>query len=228
LNKIEMRNRRIKFITCEVIHDEVKDRIPEGWEVVKFEKRLHERSDGLREALQKEIDDSQSFDLIVLGYGLCGKSAEGLVSKKAFMVIPRCDDCISLFLGSSDEYKKQIRKEPGSFYLTRGYIGDSENPMLSNYSEYMGKYDEETLDWLIREMLKNYKRMVYINTGNYPPEQWRNIAMEQAEKLKLDFEEIEGTDQYFKKLLGGRWDGEFVIVKPGEKVKFEMFLDQKG
>lgn len=227
MNKIEIENMRVKFITCEVIHDEVKDRIPAGWEVVKFEKRLHERSDDLRGILQKEIDVSQDFDLIILGYGLCGKAAEGLVSKNAFMVIPKCDDCISLFLGSPDEYRRQVRKEPGSFYLTRGYIGESENPMLSNYAEYIKKYDEATLDWLIKEMLKNYKRMVYINTGNYPPEKWRNIAIEQAEKLKLDFEEIEGTDQYFKKLLGCKWDGEFVITKPGEKVKFEMFLDQK-
>ena len=99
MNKIDTKNKSIRFITCEVIHDEVKDRIPEGWEVVKFEKRLHERSDELRDILQKEIDESQDFYLIVLGYGLCGKAAEGLVSKKALLVIPKCDDCISLFLG---------------------------------------------------------------------------------------------------------------------------------
>jgi hypothetical protein len=211
-----------------VVYDEVIHRMPDGWEVVKFEKGLHERSDNLREILQKEINESQSFDIIVLGYGFCGKSAEGLVSENTFLVIPKCDDCISLFLGSTSEYKKQHSKEPGSFYLTRGYIGESDNPLLFNRSEYEEKYDTETLEWFMKEMLKNYTRMVYINTGNYPPEEWRDIAKEQAEKYDLRFEEINGTDQYFKKLLSGIWDGGFVIVEPGEKLKFDMFMDQPG
>ena len=75
-------------------------------------------------------------------------------------------------------------------------------------------------------MLKNYTRMVYINTGNYEPGQWRKIALEQAEKLELGFEEIKGTDEFFSKLVSGNWDDDFLIVKPGEKVKLEMFLSK--
>jgi len=140
-------------------------------------------------------------------------------------VLPKCDDCISLFLGSAEEYRNQISKAPGSYYLTRGYIGESENPMLSNYSEMKEKYGEETLEWLLKEMLKNYTRIVYINTGNYAPEEWRKVAQEQAEKLQLAFEEISGTDQYFSKLLSGQWDREFLIIEPGKKINYEVFLD---
>lgn len=225
LKEFDFKNMKIKFITCDVVYDEVKDRLSEGWEVAKLEKRLHERSDHLREKLQQEINASQEYDIIVLGYGLCGKSLEGLVSPKSYMILPKCDDCISLFLGSAREYKKQAKKAPGSYYLTRGYIGESENPMLSNYSEMKEKYDEETLEWLIREMLKNYTRLVYINTGNYPPEEWREFAKNQAKKLNLSFEEVKGTDDYFSKLLSCNWDEEFLIIKPGEKIRFEMFKD---
>jgi len=227
LDKPDLKNKKVKFITCDVVYDEVKDRMPQGWEIVKFEKRLHERSDYLRETLQKEIDNSQDYDIIVLGYGLCGKSVDGLVSQKAIMVLPKCDDCISLFLGSSQEYKKQVAKAPGSYYLTRGYIGESENPMLSNYAEMKEKYGEETLEWLIKEMLKNYTRLVYVNTGNYPPEEWREVAREQAEKLNLSFEEIAGTDEFFSKLVSCDWDGGFLIIEPGKKISFEMFLDNE-
>lgn len=224
MEKINIKDKKIKFITCNVVLDEVKDRLPANWEVVKFEKRLHERSDHLRSILQEEIDRSQDFGLIISGYGLCGKSVEGLVSPNTFIVLPRCDDCISLLLGSADEYKKQISKAPGSYYLTRGYIGESENPMLSNYSEMLQKYGEETLQWLLKEMLKNYTRLVFINTGNYDPEEWRKISSEQAEKLSLDFEEVKGNDEYFQNLVSGDRDGQFLIIKPGEKIKFEMFL----
>jgi hypothetical protein len=226
MNDLDAGNKKIKFITCEVVYDEIKERIPGQWETLKLEKRLHERSYHLKETLQKEIDEAQDFDIIILGYGLCGKSVDGLISKNTYLVIPKCDDCISLFLGSAEEYRKQIKKEPGTYYLTKGYIGENENPMLANYSEYKEKYDEETLEWLIKEMLKNYKRLVYVNTGNYPPEQWRKIAKEQADKLDLQFEEIAGSDGFFKDLIEKNWGKEFLIFKPGEKVKYEKFLTE--
>ena len=219
-------NKKVKFIVCDVVNDEVKDRIPSSWDVVIFEKKLHEKSDHLREVLQKEIDNSQDYDSIILGYGLCGKSVEGLLSPNTDMIIPKCDDCISLFLGSTAEYKKQITKAPGSYYLTRGYIGENENLMLANYEEMKAKYSEETLKWVVKEMLKNYTRMVYINTGNYEPDQWRKITRQQAENLELAFEEINGTDDFFTKLVTGNWDEYFLMVKPGEKVKLEMFLSR--
>lgn len=34
----DLKNRKVKFIGCEVILDEIKDKIPSNWEVVKFEK----------------------------------------------------------------------------------------------------------------------------------------------------------------------------------------------
>ena len=225
MNKKNLNNKKIKFITCEVVLDEIKDRIPASWQIKSFEKRLHERSDELRANLQNEINLSQDYDLIILGYGLCGKSVEGLVSEKTLMVIPKCDDCISLLLGSADEYRKQIKNVPGTYYLTRGYIGESENPMLSNYDQMIEKYGEDTLKWILSEMLKNYSRLVFINTGNYEPKTWREIAISQANNLGLKFEEIKGTDEYFKMLLNCDWkNSHFLIIKPGQKVKFEMFL----
>ncbi|HEX7561344.1 MAG TPA: DUF1638 domain-containing protein [Candidatus Humimicrobiaceae bacterium] len=217
-------NKKVKFIVCDVVHDEVKDRMPSNWDVVIFEKKLHEKSDHLREVLQKEIDNSQEYDSIILGYGLCGKSVDGLSSPNTYMIIPKCDDCISLFLGSTAEYKKQIAKAPGSYYLTRGYIGENENLMLANYEEMKAKYSEETLKWVVKEMLKNYTRMVYINTGNYEPGEWRKIAQQEAEKLDLAFEEINGTDEFFTKLVSSNWDDDFLVIKPGEIVKLDMFI----
>jgi hypothetical protein len=218
---------RVKLIMCEVILDEVKDKLPPGWEIVDFEKRLHEHSDKLREKLQKEIDHSDGFDIIFLGYGLCGKSTEGLKSKESILVIPRCDDCISIFLGSVQEYKNQFKKEPGTYYLTRGYIGEADDIVASG-SEVRDKYDEETWKWIIKEMLKNYKRLVYINTGNYDPSEWREFAKKEAEKLGLRFEELNGSGDFFNKIISGTWDEDFVVVRPGETVTAEMFEHKKS
>jgi hypothetical protein len=227
MGRINSDGKKVKFITCEVILDEVKEKIPESWEVTSLEKRLHERSDELREKLQAEIDSSTGFDIIFLGFGLCGKSVEGLISRDAVLVIPKCDDCIAILLGSVEEYRKQSKKEPGTYYLTRGYIGEIEDDIIGGgFSEIRDKYDEETWKWVIKEMLKNYKRLVYINTGNYDPEKWRRMAMEEAEKLELGFEEIKSTGTFLKKISEGNWDGDFIAVNPGRKVTADMFVNK--
>lgn len=220
----DLKNKKIKFIVCEVVLDELKDKIPVDWVVVDFEKRLHEHSDNLREKLQAEIDRSRDFDVILFGYGLCGNSLEGLVSKKPVLVIPRCDDCITLFLGSSKEYKRQFKKEPGTYYLTRGYIGEAEDILVNK--EIRDKYDQQTWDWIIGEMLKNYTRLAYINTGNYDPSEWRELARKESVKLNLKFEEIKGSGELFNKIISYAWDNDFLVIKPGQKITAEMFLKQ--
>lgn len=222
--KKDLKNRKkIKFIACEVILDEIKDKVPEGWEVVSLEKRLHEHSDKLRDQLQKEIDATKGFDIIFLGYGLCGKSIDGLISKDSAIVIPKCDDCIAMLLGSVEEYKKQFSAEPGTYYLTRGYIGEADDMVTGGFSEIKDKYDEKTWKWIMKEMLKNYKRLVYINTGNYDPKKWRDMARGEAEKLDLRFEEIKSSGKLFQMIIEEDWGEEFIKVEPGQKVKAEMF-----
>jgi len=226
LDKFGNNGKKIKFISCEVILDEIKYILPGNWEVTSIEKRLHERSDELRQKLQEEIDRSKGFDIIFLGFGLCGKSVEGLTSKDATLVLPRSDDCIAILLGSVEEYRKQSKIEPGTFYLTRGYIGEAEEDIVGGgFADIRDKYDEKTWKWIIKEMLKNYKRMVFINTGNYDPEKWRQMAIQEANKLELEFEEVKSTGDFFQKISRGQWDRDFIIIKPGQKIKADMFAN---
>lgn len=44
-------------------------------------------------------------------------------------------------------------------------------------------------------------------------------------RLKLKFEEINGTNEFFSKILKGNWDSNFLVLKPGHKVTSDMFLD---
>jgi len=213
----------IKFIVCDVIYDELKSKISKNWNVVNFEKRFHECSNVLREKLQAEINKSQDYDIIVLGYGLCGNGLLGLVSPKVPLVIPRIDDCISLFLGSTEERKKQLKIEPGTYFLTRGYIGEAEDFLVSGFSEIKDRYDKETWQWIIKELLKNYRRIVFINTGNYDPSEWRKKAKREADKLDLRFEELKGPNKFLDKVVNENWDDQFIIVKPGDKITLDMF-----
>jgi len=222
---LDIEDKKVAFIACDVVYDELKDKIPANWSVVNLERKLHERSDELRTRLQQEIDKFQDKDLIILGYGLCGKGVEGLCSSHTHLVVSRCDDCIAMLLGSVEEYRKQHQAEPGTFYLTRGYIGDSDDFMIGEVEQIKDKYDEQTWEWIRGEMLKNYKRLVYINTGNYNPESCRELARKEAEKLGLRFEEIKGSNNYFDQMIRGDFDQNFVVLEPGQSLKFNMFIN---
>ena len=72
-------------------------------------------------------------------------------------------------------------------------------------------------------MLKNYRRIVFINTGNYDPSEWRRKAKREAAKLGLRFEELKGPNKLLDKIIKEKWDGQFITVKPGSKITFNMF-----
>ena len=60
----------------------------------------------------------------------CARSGViGLVATHCRLVIPRVDDCIAIFLGSREEYGRQVASEPGTYYLTKGWIEAKDDPL---------------------------------------------------------------------------------------------------
>ena len=58
---------------------------------------------------------------------------EGLVSDNAVMVIPKCE--LYIYVLGSDEERKNSLKLILGLILTRGYIGDSDDLLISTFSE---------------------------------------------------------------------------------------------
>lgn len=213
---------KFKVIACETLREEIEKLLPEGVEFKTFGFGLHRFPDKLRQSLKEEIDKADDVDYIVLGYGLCGRGTLRLCSHRAKIVIPRVDDCIGIFLGSRKEYKKQYYKEPGTFYLTKGWIESGDDP----YSEYLKlseKYGQDKALSMARRIIRNYKRIALINLGNQNIGKYREYAKKVAETFNLRFEEIPGSNSLIKKLLTGEWDEEFIVVQPGEKIEYDMF-----
>ena len=192
-----------------------------SYEVLDF--GLHLNPTALREVLQEKIDQaSQSADVLLLGYGLCSMAVVGLKATRATLVIPRSDDCIAIFLGSCDAYRTQAKKEPGTYYLTKGWIEVGDTP-FEEHKLLIEKFGQATAERMTKLLLKNYKRLAFINTGKYEIEKYRSYSQKTAEAFGLRFEEIEGSPAMIKKLLFGPWDDEFVVVSPGETVTYQQF-----
>ena len=218
-----MENGRIKIIACATVIEEMYPLMSpnQAYEVLDF--GLHLRPGSLKDALQAAIDAAAAeYDTIILGYGLCSMAVVGLTANNCTIVIPRVDDCIACFLGSQDAYMQQQKHEPGTYYLTKGWIEVSDT-LLDEYNRMVEKYGKQTAERLMGIMLKNYKRLVYIDTGVENQEKYRAYAQRVADQFNLRFEEMPGSSELIEKMMSQQWDTDFVVAKPGETVAYADF-----
>jgi hypothetical protein len=220
---------RTLVMACATVIEEMLPLLPPGMQHRVFDFGLHVNPDRLRRTLQAAIDAvEEPFDTIILGYGLCSQAIIGIVSSRCTLVVPRVDDCIAIFLGSRTAYKEQSQSEPGTYYLTKGWIEVGDTP-FAEHDRLIQRYGQERAERMLRLMLANYKRLALINTGQYEMERYREYARQAAERYNLRFEEIEGSNALVKKMIYGPWDtgtatAEFVVVPPGEAFSYEHFF----
>lgn len=212
---------RTKIIACATVIEEMMPILPPGVSTQVLDFGLHLKPDQLAGALQNAID-SAAADVVLLGYGLCSRALVGLRANGCSLVVPRVDDCIAIFLGSREAYQQQARREPGSYYLTKGWIEVGDSP-FEEYRRLAARYGEPRAERMIRLMLKNYTRLAFINTGQYEIERYREYARQMAERFGLRYEEIPGADSLVRKLLFGPWDDEFVVVPAGGVITYDLF-----
>jgi hypothetical protein len=214
---------RTTVIACATVIEEMMPHLPPDvqYEVLDF--GLHVNPDALRSSLQQAIDTaSETAETIILGYGLCSQAVVGLRANGCTLVVPKVDDCIAIFLGSGEAYRSQARSEPGTYYLTKGWIEAGDSP-FDEYDSLVEQYGEEKARRLMSRILKNYTRLALINTGQYELERYRDYSRRTAERFGLRYEEIPGSDALVKRLLHGPWDGDFVVARPGETISFLDF-----
>lgn len=218
-----MLSSRVKIVTCQTVGEELKPLLPDDFEMVMLEYGLHNVPENLHIQLQQAIDStSQDVGTILLGYGMCANAVMGLSSRTFRLVIPKADDCITLFLGSRQEYLRQFKEAPGTFYLTKGWIECGDDP-YTVYCALRDKYGHEKAYRITKHYIGNYTRLALINTGNYNSAAYHKYARMVADYFDLTYEEIPGSNTLLNKLIQFDWDDDFVIVEPGERVRYDMF-----
>jgi hypothetical protein len=212
-----------KIIACETVGDAIRGLIPTEMESEFLKFGLHLVPDRLHEALQKSIDTTpEDVDTILLGYGMCSKGAIGLQARRWQLVVPKADDCIALFLGSRSEYRKQCLAEPGTFYLTKGWIECGDDP-YTEYLKMVERYGPDKAFRLEKAVIANYTRLAFIHTRDDQTERYRAYARNVAGFFDLKYEEIQGSRILLEKLIQGRWDEDFFVIEPGGSVEYDMF-----
>ncbi len=214
---------RRRVIACATVIEEMLPHLPADvpYEVLDF--GLHLKPQDLKRVLHAKLDEaSRHAEVVLLGYGLCSLAVVGLRATTATLVVSRSDDCIAIFLGSCAAYRQQASKEPGTYYLTKGWIEVGDSP-FSEHEKLVEKYGAGKAMRMMKLTLKNYTRLAFINTGDYNLEHYREYARHNSEKFDLRYEEIDGSPALVKKMIAGPWDDEFVVVSPVETITYEMF-----
>ncbi len=119
-------------------------------------------------------------------------------------------------------YSQQARAEPGTYYLTKGWIEVADTP-FDEYERMVEQYGEARARRLMAAMLKHYTRLVYIDTGHADKRPYVEYARKTADQFNLRFEELRGSNDLILKLLLGPWDEEFLVVPPGETITYLLF-----
>lgn len=215
----------VKVIACATVVEEMRSRLPAGVRCQVLDFGLHIQPPLLKAALQEAIDATADAEVIVLGYGLCSLAVLGLRSERCSLVVPKVDDCIAIFLGSREEYRQQARHQPGTYYLTKGWIEVADTP-FDEFDRMVDKYGLEKAEHLMHAYLRHYTRLALINTGQDQMDEYRAQAKRTAERFGLRYEEIEGSHRLVEKMIDGPWDEEFVVVPPGRAIAYGDFLPE--
>jgi len=59
-------------------------------------------------------------------------------------------------------------------------------------------------------------------------EQYREYTERTASRYGLRFQEILGATTLVDKMANGPWDGDFVVVPPGQTITYESFYESPG
>ncbi len=238
-----MKPNKIVVIGCAVLGVDMKYAARQLGLAVDFkflEAGLHERPDLLKQKLQNAIDAVSAAgeaDRIVIGYGVCGRGTIGIQSRDIPLSIPKVHDCIAMFLGGAESYRREFKKFPGTYYISAGWHEEKAVPVSQrklqawygdkrvHFDEIARQYGDQAADRTItflNSWQKNYQRAAYIDTGSRSGSTYEEHAREMAEAYGWTYEKISGSLDLIKKMLTGtQTTDDILFVEPHHAIEFD-------
>jgi hypothetical protein len=162
---------------------------------------------------------------------LCGNGLQDIQAGRHTLFIPRADDCIAILLGSYQAYLREFSENPGTYYLTKGWLESGTDP-LKQYQQMVEKYGAEDGAWVMDQQYMHYKRLVFVAHTREDLETYRSRALEVAEYCKrwgMKYEEVLGSEAYIRDLVKAvstlsESDEQFLVIPPGGSIEQSQFL----
>jgi len=235
---------RLKFICCDVLTRMACLAVANSKNIVDIEfvpLNQHVEPEKLQANLQSIIDkvdeEGKDYDAIILGFGLCGNSTDGLKSKKYKMIIPRAHDCCTIFMGSIDAFLERFRHHLSAAWSSHGYIErddevcrrtEAPNDMGTDmpYEMMVEKYGEENAKMIYDSLhpIQLDEPHIYIKVDPFEEMGCFDLFKEKIEEdqelrgYKKEIDTPTGSARLVNMLVDGDWNEEFYIIEPGNEI----------
>lgn len=200
------------ILACKTIQQELlaaMEQVGCSWPVLWVESGLHNWPGRLRGAVQGLLGECVGADTVVLAMSLCGNALVGLETGDFSLILPRCDDCVTLLLGSR-ERRAQL---PATYFLTEGWLKGERN-LWEEYQHARKKYGKDLARQIFADMLAHYRHIALVDTGAYDLAAVRPQFLHIARELELEPIYPAGTLDYLKALLSPPWDEDQFLTLP--------------
>ncbi len=191
---------------------------------------LHDDPARLQSEVQSAVDrlDSPGAAPVGIALGRCGGALLGVRARQTSLIVPRVDDCISLFLGGGQQAIDWRLRHPDHYFASPGWArgallpGDARRQRLEPL--FLEKYpdDPEMVEDLLeadRDTFAHYRTLTCLDTGTPDNEQDRARCQACAESMGWPMQSVPASLELLKKLIHGPWDNQhFLRVQPGQSI----------
>lgn len=232
---------RLALIGCSIFSREIGYAISKSKNVIHsfwLEQGLHNTPQLLQQVIQDSIHkveainakrNAKPYDAIILGYGLCSNGIIGLTSSQIPLIIPRCDDCMALFLGSQQKYLELFNSSGGIYWYSKPWMENGTMPSKEHYASlyetYLEEYeDEDTAQYLIEQetsFISQYGNLCFIKSNLYDDAAEVERAKVIAQEFDWAYMQVDSNLGFITDLVDGNWDDRFLVCQPSQKVVAE-------
>ena len=219
--KVKM-DKTYMMLACPILRREISAFVQEQglrYPIFYVPDELHLFPEKLKEFLCDFIPRLSNVDYLLLPMGRCGNGTVGIPSGSTTLVLPKCEDCISLLL--STDSLADVDRCKYSFYFTDGYL-DIKNSFTNEYEYTVNKYGKELGDELMQTMYKHYKYFTYLETGFGDFDFCREQVLPLAKTAEVEIDQAKAPFGVLRKMLTLDFDNDFLLVPPGQIVEFDL------
>lgn len=216
-----------KLICCDVFKEEIVNLNPPNDMDMEFiSMGLHLHPAKLHQEIQSALDRVTGYSQVILGFGLCGGSLDGIKAPSCPMILPKVHDCIPVLLGSQAKYDALQQKNNKAFYFSGGWV-EGDRMIIPEHERAVIKFGPKKAMRILNVLFENYNQLRYIHTGHPRHDETLAKTQEFADIVQLPCKETIGCLDYLQLLLHGPWDEEhFVMIPANGTVQQESFLGE--
>lgn len=222
-----MNDKQVMMLACPALQKEIETIMEkEGlhYPIFYVPDELHLTPERLRNYLCDFIPRLVNVDYLLLPMGQCGNGTIGVSSGSTTLVLPRCEDCITLLL--SKERLSEVTRPKYSYFFTDSWL-DFKSSIVHEYNYTLEKYGKKTTDEIMRTIYGQYKHFCYMDTGCGDFDSTAKKIVPLASLVDMDIQSIDAPFGVLRKMLRLDFDDDFIFVPPGQKVELDMFLKTK-